>query len=137
MKRTVAINTKPGMDIVDITDDVRKAVDESGAKSGIVNVFVAGSTASISTMEYEPNLVEDIREAMEKIAPEKKGYRHHETWGDHNGHSHVRSALMGPNITVPFENGKLLLGTWQQIVLLDFDVPARERKITITVMGNK
>jgi secondary thiamine-phosphate synthase enzyme len=121
--------------IKNITDDVSKAIKESKIKEGIVNIFVSGSTASISTMEFEPNLVKDIEKAMERIAPSDIEYEHHKTWGDENGKSHVRATIVGPSLTVPFKDGKLLLGTWQQIVLLDFDVPKRERKVVVQIIG--
>jgi secondary thiamine-phosphate synthase enzyme len=126
---------KEDLYIKNITDDVSKAIKESKIKEGIVNVFVSGSTASVSTMEFEPNLVKDIEKAMERIAPSDIEYEHHKTWGDENGKSHVRATIVGPSLTVPFKDGKLLLGTWQQIVLLDFDVPKRERKVVVQIIG--
>jgi secondary thiamine-phosphate synthase enzyme len=126
---------KEDLYITNITDDVSKAIKESKIKEGIVNIFVSGSTASISTMEFEPNLVKDIEKAMERIAPSDIEYEHHKTWGDENGKSHVRATIVGPSLTVPFKDGKLLLGTWQQIVLLDFDVPKRERKVVVQIIG--
>jgi secondary thiamine-phosphate synthase enzyme len=122
-------------DIIDITGHVARIISGSKMKSGLVNIFVAGSTASISTMEFEPNLVKDMKEALEKIAPENKTYHHKETWHDDNGFSHVRATLMKPEITVPFENKKLVLGMWQQIILLDFDERPRNREIRVTVLG--
>jgi len=126
---------KEDLYIKNITDDVSKAIKESKIKEGIVNIFVSGSTASVSTMEFEPNLVKDIEKAMERIAPSDIEYEHHKTWGDENGKSHVRATIVGPSLTVPFKDGKLLLGTWQQIVLLDFDVPKRERKVVVQIIG--
>jgi len=126
---------KEDLYIKNITDDVSKAIKESKIKEGIVNIFVSGSTASVSTMEFEPNLVKDIEKAMERIAPSDIEYEHHKTWGDENGKSHVRATIVGPSLTVPFKDGKLLLGTWQQIVLLDFDVPKRERKVIVQIIG--
>jgi secondary thiamine-phosphate synthase enzyme len=104
-------------------------------KNGSVLIFVSGSTASVSTMEYEPNLADDVKGVLNDIAPYGRDYKHHETWGDDNGPAHVRATLMGPGLTVPFENGKLLLGTWQQIVVLDFDTRPRSREIVIQVTG--
>ncbi len=135
LTREISVSTKADLDIVDITGKVAEAVASSGMKDGMVNVFVPGSTASVSTIEFEPNLLEDMKEAMERLAPSGKEYHHHKTWGDHNGKSHVRATLMGPGTTVPFRDGKLLLGQWQQIVLLDFDVPARKRDIILQVIG--
>jgi len=131
----LSVSTKPDLDIVDITEQVADIVRKSNLKDGFVNIFVSGSTASVSTMEFEPNLVKDIKTALERIAPSDIPYEHHKTWGDDNGKSHVRATLMGPGITVPFQNKKLLLGTWQQIVLLDFDTSAREREIIVQIVG--
>ena len=129
------MKTKEDLDILDITDQVQAAVSRAGVKEGTVTVFVKGSTASVSTMEFEPNLVKDVSAALERIAPSDQEYHHHETWGDRNGKSHVRATIMGPSVTIPFESGKLILGTWQQIVLLDCDVPARDRELVVTVIG--
>jgi secondary thiamine-phosphate synthase enzyme len=127
--------TKEELSIIDITKDVSKAVADSEFKEGLVNIFVSGSTASVSTMEFEPNLVKDVERAMERIAPSNVEYEHHKTWGDENGKSHVRATILGPSLTVPFKDGKLLLGTWQQIVLLDFDIPKRKRKVIVQIIG--
>lgn len=121
--------------ITDITKNVESAVRDSKVKNGIIAVFVEGSTASISTMEYEPNLEKDIKNAMEKITPSGIEYEHHKTWGDFNGKSHVRATLLGPSVSLPIKNGKIPLGTWQQIVLLDFDVPDRKRKVHVQIVG--
>ncbi|MFQ5647644.1 MAG: secondary thiamine-phosphate synthase enzyme YjbQ [Candidatus Aenigmatarchaeota archaeon] len=131
----VTVQTKPDLDIVDITDRVAEIVQKSQLKSGFVNIFVPGSTASISTIEFEPNLVKDVKAAMERIAPSDIPYEHHKTWGDDNGKSHVRATLMGPGITVPFENKRLLLGQWQQLTVLDFDTKPREREIIVQLVG--
>jgi secondary thiamine-phosphate synthase enzyme len=131
----IKISSRGRTDIIDITAKVAEIIHKSKIKSGIVSVFVSGSTASISTLEFEPNLIKDIKRALEKIAPESGKYDHHETWGDDNGSAHVRATLMKPGITVPFENKKLLLGTWQQIALLDFDTRPREREIVIQIVG--
>jgi secondary thiamine-phosphate synthase enzyme len=122
-------------DMRDITAEIEAIVEDSGVKNGIVTVFATGSTASISTVEYEPALVEDIRERLEAIAPRSMRSRHSETWGDDNGFSHIRATLMGPGITVPFTEGKLELGTWQQIVVLDHDNRPRQRSVFVQVMG--
>lgn len=135
-KRTVVLETKAGTDIVDITPKVSEILAKSEINSGMACIFVPGSTASISTLEYEPNLVKDMERALEKIAPEKGEYEHHKTWGDDNGFSHVRACLLKPGLSVPFENKKLILGTWQQIVLLDFDTRDRERRIIVQVIGD-
>ena len=131
----IKISTKGRTDIVDITGEVADILRKSKIANGIACVFVGGSTAAVSTLEYEPNLIKDIKRALEKLAPERKKYEHHETWGDDNGSAHVRACLMKPSITVPFENRKLLLGTWQQIALLDFDTRPREREIVVQIVG--
>ncbi len=129
------VSTKGKTDIIDITVEVAKAAAKSGMKSGIACVFVPGSTASISAMEFEPNLVKDVKRALEKIAPERGEYEHHKTWNDDNGSAHVRATLMKPGLAVPFEGGKLMLGAWQNIVLLDFDTRPREREIVVQIVG--
>ena len=133
--RTLVVKSRSETDIIDITPEVQKLVSQSRIKEGSVLIFVKGSTASVSTIEFEPNLVADFKDCMERLVPSKIKYIHTETWGDDNGKSHVRATLMGPGFTVPFKDKKLLLGTWQQIVLLDFDVPARERELVVQVSG--
>jgi secondary thiamine-phosphate synthase enzyme len=133
--RTLKVSSKGETDIINITDSVSAELSKSKIKDGIANLFVSGSTASLSTIEFEPNLVSDFTDAMERLVPSSIPYKHKETWGDDNGKSHVRATLMGPSLTVPFNNKKLLLGTWQQVVLLDFDVPAREREIVMQIIG--
>jgi len=133
--RTLVVKSKQETDIIDITPEVQKLVSQSKIKEGSVLIFVKGSTASVSTIEFEPNLVQDFKDAMERLAPSSIKYRHKETWGDDNGKSHVRATLMGPSLTVPFKDRKLLLGTWQQIVILDFDVPARSRELVVQIVG--
>ena len=135
MKRIV-VNTKGMTDIIDITSDVQEIVSSSGAKDGVVHVFVQGSTAAVTTMEYEPNLKKDIEIVLNKLIPYGHEYEHHKTWGDDNGASHIRSAVVGTSLTVPFENGKLLLGTWQQIVLIDFDTRPRKREVMVSVINS-
>jgi secondary thiamine-phosphate synthase enzyme len=130
----LALSTKGFSDIHDLTRRVRDIVERSGIREGIAAVFVTGSTASISTMEYEPALVEDVRDQIEKLAPRTMRTRHSETWGDDNGFSHIRATLMGPGITVPVSNGDLMLGTWQQIVLIDHDNRPRTRKVFVQVV---
>ena len=137
MIKTTSIMVKSGkeLDIINITEHVQKEIEHSKMKEGTVTVFIKGSTASVSTIEFEPNLVKDVEKMFERIAPSDITYEHHQTWGDHNGKSHCRATLMGPSLTLPFKDRKLVLGQWQQIVLLDFDVPAREREIILTIMG--
>lgn len=122
-------------DIKDITDNVRHIVSTSGVKNGLVHIFVVGSTASISTIEYEPALVEDMKEQLEKLVPSSLPSRHSQTWGDDNGFSHIRATLMAPGLTVPVVDGRVLLGTWQQVVLIDHDNRPRSRKIFVQVLG--
>lgn len=122
-------------DIIDVTKQISDAVGESELNNGIVNVFVAGSTAAVTTIEYEPGLRYDFPKMLSRIAPKNIQYRHDETWHDGNGHSHVRASLVGPSLTVPFSNGALLLGTWQQIVMLEMDTRPRERVLTIQILG--
>lgn len=130
-----SLSTKGLTDTRDITGDVLKQVKAAGVKDGLVTVFVPGSTASVTTIEFEPNLVKDLKEQAERWAPSDHRYHHDNTWGDDNGFSHVRSSLMGPSLSVPLKGGKLTLGAWQQIVLVDFDNRARDRTIVVQVIG--
>jgi secondary thiamine-phosphate synthase enzyme len=127
------VATKGQGDAHDLTQVVRKAV--GGMRRGIVTVFVVGSTAGITTIEFEPGAVADLNRLFEELAPRAGEYRHHLRWGDDNGSSHVRAALLGPSVTLPFDHGDLLLGTWQQIVLLEFDTQPRDREIVIQAIG--
>jgi len=131
----LSFNTKGENDILDITDMVKKIVKKSGIKIGLVNVFAVGSTAAISTMEYESGLVYDLSSALSRIAPRDIEYKHHERWGDDNGRSHVKASIIGPSLTVPLENGDLILGTWQQIIFIELDTRPRSRRVVVTVMG--
>jgi secondary thiamine-phosphate synthase enzyme len=129
------LSTKGQGDAHDITEAVARAVTQSGIRAGIVTVFVVGSTAGVTTIEFEPGAVHDLNTVFEELAPRSADYRHHLRWGDDNGSSHVRAALLGPSITVPFNNGELLLGTWQQIALVEFDTRPRRRKIVLQILG--
>jgi len=131
----VHVKTKGEGDILDITKLVEKVVKRSGVKNGVAHVFVIGSTAAISTMEYEPGLKEDLPNALERIAPKNVEYKHHLRWGDYNGHSHVRATILGPSLSVPVRGGSLVLGTWQQIIFIELDVRSRSRRFMVTVMG--
>jgi secondary thiamine-phosphate synthase enzyme len=135
--RTVeqAVRTRGPGDAVDVTEEVTAAVAGSGVTSGVVTVFVAGSTAGFTTIEFEPGVVADLDAALEKVAPRRGEYRHHLRWGDDNGAAHVRAGIVGPSLTVPFRNGQLLLGTWQQIALLEFDTQARSRRYIVQIVG--
>lgn len=129
------VSTRGHCDVIDITPKLRNAVTQSGIPEGQVFAFVPGSTAGITTVEFEPGLVQDLKEFLEAVLPERRDYHHHATWGDDNGSSHVRAALLGPSLTIPFAGSKLLLGTWQQVVLVDFDTRSRERTIVVQVCG--
>lgn len=129
------VNSKGNCDIVNITEEVSSVLNKSKISNGSVVVFVSGSTASISTIEYEPGLRKDLPQVLEEIIPSGQTYHHNKTWGDNNGHAHLRSTLFGCSITVPFNKGELLLGTWQQIVLIDFDEKPRQRQIIVQVIG--
>jgi len=131
----IPVRTKGENDIIDITDDVQKIVSKSGVKEGIACIFVPGSTGAITTIEYEPGLKKDLPIALERIAPKNEYYHHHETWHDYNGHSHVRASMIGPSLTVPISNGRVIHGTWQQIVFIEMDVRSRERRLVVKVLG--
>ncbi|MBA7541859.1 hypothetical protein ES705_34175 [subsurface metagenome] len=133
--KAISLATRGFSDIKNITGEVQEIVHSSGIKNGLVNVCVIGSTASISTIEFEPALVEDVREKLEVLVSGSTHSRHSETWGDDNGFSHIRATLMGPSITLPVVDQDIILGTWQQIVVIDHDNRARSRKIFIQVMG--
>ena len=133
--KQIEISSKGFSDILEITSAVSEVVRESGIRYGMVNVSVIGSTASVSTTEYEPALVEDIREQLERLIPHTLASRHSATWGDDNGFSHIRATLMGPSTTLPVADGAVVLGTWQQIVVIDHDNRPRRRKIQVQVMG--
>ncbi len=128
-----SISTKGFTDIVDISRRVEKCVSDSGISGGVAHVFVQGSTAAISVIEFEPGAVRDLKEALERIAPMDGHYHHNEAWGDGNGFAHLRAALMKPSLSVPVSGGRLLTGTWQQIVLLDFDNRPRRRTIHVRI----
>jgi len=131
----INVSTNGEVDIIDITDDVQKIVNKSKIKSGIVCAFVKGSTGAITTIEYEPGLMKDLPRALQKIAPKGEHYDHHETWHDDNGHSHVRASLIGPSITIPIKDGKLIHGTWQQIVFVELDTRPRGRSVIVQIVG--
>jgi len=131
----INIKTDGEVDIVDITGDIQNIVDKSKLNDGIACIFVPGSTGAITTIEYEPGLMKDLPRALETIAPKGIYYNHHETWHDDNGHSHIRASLMGPSITVPFQNKKLVHGTWQQIVFVELDTRPRNREIIVQIVG--
>lgn len=131
-----SVDSKGHTDIIDITASIKKMLSDSGLTEGNALVFVPGSTAGITTIEHEPGLLADYPAFFEKIIPSDINYKHNDTWHDGNGHSHVRASLQGASFTVPFAKRKLLLGTWQQIILVDFDARARNRNVIVQLMGN-
>jgi secondary thiamine-phosphate synthase enzyme len=131
----IQIDTQGHTSVCDLTNEVARAVRESGIKTGMVNVAGLGSTLAITTIEFEPGAVADLKRALEQIAPANDNYAHNARWGDHNGYAHLRSALLGTSETYPVRDGCLRLGTWQQIIVCDFDDSPRRREITITVTG--
>ncbi len=131
----IEVKTKGENDMVDLTDEIQRIVRESGVREGIACVFVPGSTGAVTTIEYEPGLMKDMPAALERIAPRDEYYHHHETWHDYNGHSHVRASIIGPSLTIPITNGKIVHGTWQQIVFMEMDVRSRHRRILVKVLG--
>jgi secondary thiamine-phosphate synthase enzyme len=133
--KTFSIKTKGDTDILDITNQVREALEETPLKNGILTVFVPGSTAGITTTEYEPGMLQDLPATFERLIPKGGEYKHNLTWGDGNGYSHVRAALLKSFFTVPFVEGKMILGTWQQIILIDFDNRRRQREIVVQLIG--
>ncbi len=135
LNETVRLKTNGAGDLIDITGEIAELLKTSKLKTGNLTVFVIGSTAAITTFEYEPGLIKDMREVYEKIAPSNRSYHHDETWGDANGFSHVRASLQGPSLVIPFADGKLLLGTWQQVVLAEFDNRPRDRRIVVQLIG--
>jgi secondary thiamine-phosphate synthase enzyme len=132
---TISLSTKGFSDILDITHHVDGVINRSRIKNGLVTVFCSGSTGGVTTIEYEPGVLRDLQKAIEKIVPSNIPYEHDKRWGDGNGFSHVRAALMKPSLTIPLIGEKLTLGTWQQIVFIDFDNRRRERNILVQVMG--
>ena len=131
----IRVQTGGNCEIVDITDQVSHAVKKSHLKEGTVTIFVAGSTAGVTTVEYEPGLIADLQTAFERLTPQWLEYQHNNRWGDGNGHSHVRASLLGSSMVVPFAEGRPMLGTWQQVVLIDFDNRPRTREIILQIMG--
>ena len=131
----IDIKTRGQNDIQDLTSKVTDLVNETKLSVGTVTVFVPGSTAGITTIEFESGVIEDLKKAIERLAPQNIHYDHDARWGDGNGFSHVRAALLGPSLSVPFTQGKLQLGTWQQIILIDFDNRSRHRQVVIQIVG--
>ena len=133
--RRVSLQTEGNCDIRDITGEVRRELQQTGMNDGIVTVFVPGATGGVTTVEFEGGLVRDLKEMFDSVAPQGKRYHHDQKWHDGNGHSHVRASLLGPSLSVPFSDGELILGTWQQIVFVDFDVRRRARSLVLQFIG--
>jgi len=134
-QREIQVQTTGHKEMHDLTDEVARIVNESGVRSGVVHIFNVGSTAAIGTIEFEQGLQADLPEMLDKLIPPNRNYGHERAWHDGNGHSHLQATLLGPSLTVPVKGGKLVLGTWQQIIHLECDVKPRRRTIAITVMG--
>ena len=133
--RGITLQSKGNCDLIDITPQVADDVERSGVSNGIVTLFVVGSTAAVTTIEYEPNLLSDFENMWDRVAPRNIPYKHDSTWGDGNGHSHVRASMLGASLVIPFADKKLTLGTWQQIILVDFDNRPRSRRIAVQILG--
>ena len=133
--KTLKVKSKGENDIIDITQETENAIEESYIKDGVVTLFVSGSTGALTTIEYEPGLLVDFPKMLDRIAPKDIEYGHEKMWHDGNGHSHVRASLVGPSLTVPFKDRKLLLGTWQQIVFLELDTRSRNRNLVLQIIG--
>jgi secondary thiamine-phosphate synthase enzyme len=133
--KTLNVKTRGNCDIIDITPEVAKEVVDSGLNDGVVTIFARGSTAALSTIENESGLMTDFKAMWERLVPSNIGYNHDRAWGDGNGHSHMRASLLGPSLTIPFKGMRMFLGTWQQIVYVDFDNRPRSREIILQIMG--
>ncbi len=134
---SIAIPTRGNSQMVDLTASLQRLVDRHRYREGQALAFVVGSTAALTTVEFEPGLRQDLPAALERVAPRELPYAHERTWHDDNGHSHVRASLLGPSLVVPFRDGRLLLGTWQQVVLLDFDTRPRQREVIVQLSGRR
>ena len=131
----IAIKTRGNTDILDITRELENLVAGSGLKSGTLTVFCPSSTSGVTTVEYEPGAVSDLKSMFEELVPSDREYAHNATWGDGNGHSHLRAALLGASLTIPFLEGSLTLGTWQQVIYIDFDIRPRQRELVVQMIG--
>ena len=134
-RKEILLRTRGETEVLDVTREVAGVVAESGLRAGSVHLFTPGATAGVTTIEYEPGCVADLQAAFERIAPRHGEYEHNARWGDGNGFSHVRAALLGPSLTVPLDEGRMVLGTWQQLILVDFDNHPRERRLVVSVSG--
>ena len=133
--QSIQLETRGNADVVDITMPVARAVQETGLTNGTVTVFCPSATSAVTTLEYEPGCIKDLQRLFDEIADPERDYAHNARWGDGNGHSHIRAALLGPSLTVPFVDGRLTLGTWQQIIYVDFDNRPRRRELVLQVVG--
>jgi len=133
----IPVGTESELDVVDVTGEVRQRIRKAGIGEGVTHLFVAGQTVALTTLEYEPGAVSDLKRALQRLAPDDLDYEHNARWGDGNGRSHIRAALVGPDLTIPVRGGELLLGTWQQIVLVELDLRGRKRKVHLSVIGTR
>ena len=134
-RKEILLRTRGETEVIDVTARVASVAEESGLRAGSVHLFTPGATAGVTTIEYEPGCVADLQAAFERVAPRHGVYEHNQRWGDGNGFSHVRAALLGPSLTVPLDEGRMVLGTWQQLILVDFDNHPRERRLVVSVTG--
>lgn len=134
-RKVLEVKTRGEGDIVDLSNGIRDAISESGISNGLACAFIPGSTAAITTIEFEPGLESDLREALERLFPKGIEYDHHRRWGDGNGHSHIRASFLSPSLTIPFQNGIADFGTWQQAVLLELDIRPRSRRVLVHIVG--
>lgn len=132
---SISMNTRGNAEVHDITDAIANVLSKSGLKAGIVTVFCPSSTSALTTIEYENGAVSDLKRLFEEIVPQNREYAHNARWHDGNGHSHIRAALLGPSLTIPFVNGELTLGTWQQVIYVDFDNKPRRRELVVQMIG--
>lgn len=132
---SIELSTRGNADMHDITSQVVRTISQCGLKDGIVTIFTPSSTSGLTTIEYESGALSDLKRLFDQVVPPDRNYAHNERWGDGNGHSHVRASLLGPSLTIPFTNGRLALGTWQQILFVDFDVRSRQRELVVQIIG--
>lgn len=135
ISESIELSTKGNADILDITGDIDQVVRQSGITSGIITIFCPSSTSALTTIEYESGCIKDLKQLFDEIIDPNRNYAHNARWGDGNGHSHVRAALLGPSLTVPFVDNRITLGTWQQIIYVDFDNRPRQRRLVVQVIG--
>jgi len=135
INNTIRLSTRGNADIIDVTPDVRQILENISLRNGVVTLFVPGSTGALTTIEYESGVLADLQKILDKIIPSDYDYQHNLRWGDGNGHSHLRAALLGPSLSIPFVEGSLTLGTWQQIVFIDCDNRPRQRTIIVQIYG--